>query len=142
MKKKAINIICIIALALVSFSCHFVDANNMPATTTIYKNVRYVANMISSSTWGNPVISYTDVNGGTLQIQQMNLDVTLQLSVGLTATLTASCDGIYSPAYTRASAAANLKIYVNDSLKAQANDFKTDSTTSVTASANCSYTVK
>jgi hypothetical protein len=124
-------------------SCKLSDAVTVPSTTTVTtKSVRYVANMVSSSSSVNPVITYTAVNGGTTQIQQMSLDITQSMTIGTKAALTGSCDGYYSNIGFQSSAAVDLKIYVNDTLKAQANDLKTDPLIKVTASANCSYTIK
>jgi len=143
MRIKTIDGFLIVTLILTCLSCKFVNGISTPAVTTVtYKNVRYVANLVSSSLWGNPIITYQSANGATTQLQQMNLDSTLQLRVGLTATLKASCAGSYSPAQLSASAAISLKMYVNDSLKASANDFQTDSLTTVNASATCSYRIK
>ncbi|MCX6167714.1 MAG: hypothetical protein NTX65_00100 [Ignavibacteriales bacterium] len=140
--KKPINFICIVGIALLCLSCKLTDSKNNPAAPTNFKNVRYVVNMISSSTFANPIISYTNANGGTSQLQGMNLDASVQVEVGLSATLSASCTGSYNPANLNASAAINLKLYVNDSLKAEANDFQTDPLSSVTASATRSYKIK
>ncbi|MHB8929547.1 MAG: hypothetical protein ACYC5R_02985 [Melioribacteraceae bacterium] len=142
MRKKIINSSLIVVLALTCFSCKLVDGINTPVTNSSGKTVRYVANMISSSTYANPVITYTSGDGVISQVEGMNLNISLPLSVGLTATLAASCTGDYSPASLNASASINLKIYVNDSLKVVANDFQTDSLSIVTASANCSYKIK
>ncbi len=142
MRKKIINGSLTVLLALTCFSCKLVDGINTPTTNGNNKTVRYVANMISSSTYANPVITYTSGDGVISQVQGMNLNISLPLSVGLTATLTASCTGSYNPASLNASASINLKIYVNDSLKVVANDFQTDSLSTVAASATCSYKIK
>ena len=142
MRKAVINSFLIVIIAFVFPSCKFVNNINAPVPAATYKNVRYVANMISSSVWANPKISYQSANGLITQTQGMNLDITLQLNVGTSAVLNASCIGSYNPLQLNSSAAISLKMYVNDSLKAQANDFRTDSLASVAASAACSYLIK
>lgn len=141
MRKKIINIFIIIALTQVCLSCNLIDSKT-PDTQITYKNVRYVVNMISSSIFANPKIKFTNQNEDTSQVQVMNLDIIQQIKVGLTANLEASCEGAYGPPFFKSSAAVDLKIYVNDTLQAEANDFKTDSLTIVTASTKCSYGIK
>ena len=142
MREKLINIFIIIALTQVCLSCHLVDSNNTIDTQINSKNVHYVVNMISSSVSANPIIKFINQNGDTSQVQVMNLDIIQQIKVGLTANLEASCEGANGPPFFKSSAAVDLKIYVNDTLKTEAHDFKTDSLTTVTASTKCNYVIK
>ena len=123
-------------------SCQLTETNINPSTPTTNKNVRFVAQMISSSNTPNPSIVYSNQSGGTIQIQQMNLDVTQSMIIGANATLSGSCVGTYSSIGYQSSAVVSLKIYVNDTLKAEGNDLKTDPVATVTATATCSYTIK
>jgi len=141
MREKIINIFIIIALSQVCFSCNLVDSKTSD-TQISYKNVHYVVNMVSSSIFANPEIKFINLNGDTSQVQVMNLDIIQQIKVGLTANLEASCEGAYGPPFFKSSAVVDLKIYVNDTLKAEAHDFKTDSLTTVIASTKCSYGIK
>jgi hypothetical protein len=142
MSKEKICLLYFLILLLTSTSCNIVDSKTTPDTSSTTKNVRFVANMVSSSGYPNPSITYTNQSGGTTQIQAMNLDVTQAITVNSTTTLTAACDGNFSPSTLNSSAAIELKIYVNDSLKANANDLKTDPQNKVSASATCSYKIK
>lgn len=141
MRREIINFFIIISFTLACLSCNLVDSKT-PDTQISYKNVRYVVNMMSSTTLANPNIKFLNQNADTSQVQEMNLDIIQQINVGLTATLEASCDGTYGPPFYKSSAAVDLKIYVNDTLKAEANDFQTDPSLRVTASTKCSYRIK
>ncbi len=141
MRKNIVNIFIIIALTQACLSCNLIDSKT-PDTQINYKNVHYVVSMISSSTLANPIIKYLNQNADTSQVQVMNLDIIQQIKVGLTATLEASCEGAYGPPNFKSSAAINLKIYVNDTLKVETSDLKTDPFAKVTASKKCSYLIK
>ncbi len=129
-------------LILLLYSCQLKDGINTPAVTNSNKNVHYVATMISSTNSPSPLISYTDQTGGTIQVQLMTLDLTQSMTVGQTANLSATCQGIYSPIGQASSASIELQIFVNDTLKAEAHDLKTDPSAAVTASSTCSYVIK
>jgi hypothetical protein len=134
--------ILILFIALLLSSCQLKDGLNTPSVTNSNKNVHYVATMVSSTNSPSPSISYTDQNGGTIQVQVMTLDITQGMNVGQTANLSATCQGIYSPIGQASSASIELQIFVNDTLKAEAHDLKTDPSAAVTASATCSYIIK
>ena len=139
---KIIPLISIVFIIFICFSCKLRDNGiifNSPSNT---KNVHYVASLISSTIESNPVITYVDPNRGTVQLSQLSLDVTVKLAVGAKAVLTGTCNGFYNASVGQSSAIVDLRIYVNDTLQAKANDIETDSLSSVTAAAQCSCTIK
>jgi hypothetical protein len=132
----------VLCYVLLFTSCQLKENSNPVIAAQVSKNVHYVVNMTSSSNSPGPVVSYTNQNGVTTQVQQMSFDLTLGMAVGTTAALSATCSGTYNPIESESSASIALKIYVNDTLKAQSNDLKTDPSSSVSASANCGYVIK
>ncbi len=114
----------------------------MPSVLRGIRNVRYVANMISSAALADPLITYVNSSGGTTQVEEMSLDATVQLKEGAKAVLRGSCSGIYNSSLGQSSAEVDLKIYVNDTLKTENHDLKTDPTAYVNSSTECSYTIK
>jgi hypothetical protein len=140
--KKHFTRLLIVCLGLLFVSCQLKESTNPTIVTPTSKNVHYVATMISSSNSPSPVITYINLNGGTTQVSDMSLDVTQSMTVGMTAALSATCVGTYNPIQSAATASIALKIYVNDTLKTQGNDLKSDATSNVTASASCSYVIK
>jgi cobalamin biosynthesis protein CbiG len=136
------NIILSSLVALICLSCTFKDNGITLSTSISGKNVRYVASLVSSSVSANPVITYSNSSSGTVQVEELSLDLTLQLNKGTKATLTGSCSGIYNPSVGQTSTVVDLKIYLNDPLQAQAYDIQTDASADVNASATCSYIIK
>ena len=142
MNLKGIKSIVLVVTIFICASCTFRENGitfNPPSNT---KNVHYVATLVSSTIDSNPIITYVDPNSGTIQLSQLSLDVTVKLAVGAKAVLTGTCNGIFNASVGQSSAMVDLKIYVNDTLKAKANDIEADSLSNVTATAQCSYVIK
>ncbi len=139
---KRINNILLVVIVLACVSCTFRDNGITFNSPTNTKNVHYVASLISSTIDSNPIITYVNPNSDTIQLSQLSLDVTVKLAVGAKAVLTGTCNGIYNASVGQSSAMVDLKIYVNDTLQAKANDIETDSLSNVTATAQCSCNVK
>ena len=141
MKKITFTLLVIIITISIE-SCQLKNSVTNPVTQVTVKNIRMVANMISSSFAPKAVITYSSNSGDNVQVQQLTLDLTESLPIGFKASLSGTCDGNYNLVGNQSSAAIDLKIYVNDTLKAEANDLKTDPSSLVTATASCSYLIK
>lgn len=127
----------IVMLFLIS-SCKLVDAPIEPPPAAPTSNVRYVVTMTSSSVNSSPQITYTNNLGGTTQVTDLNLDITVAIDSGTTVNFSASCLGFYSPTSAKASAGIEMKLYVADTLAADTTTIKTDNVGPVTVSASVS----
>jgi hypothetical protein len=141
MKRLKNYILFSLIIVMLFSSCELVD-NDIPipepAPTRL---VRYVVKMTSSSANANPTISYTNAAGGTTQLSSLNLDVTVEVDSGTTATLFGECSGFYSPLTGNSSAAVDLQLFVADSLVADSTAIESDNLTNVKATAQVSFLI-
>ncbi len=142
MKKQLLNIIGIWIFIFLWVSCELVDSEIESDASVPTLNVRYVVTMTSSSSNSNPIIDYTNSNGGTTELNLLELDLTVPIDSGTTANLFASCTGYYSSVSRGSSAAVDIKIFVADSLIADSTNIQTQSTGTVTASAQISALIE
>ena len=136
------NYFSIPLIILLLVSCELVDTPITPDKTIPTRNVRYLVQMTSSSANSNPKISYTDVYGGITELSALTLDLTVAVDSGITAVLSASCNGYYSALTGNSSAVVDIKLYVADSLAADSIMIASDNLLSVSASAYVSAKVE
>lgn len=139
---KVFTHIYIPLILLITTSCKLIDSPIEPEPTVPTSDVRYVVTMTSSSTNSNPQIIYTNELGGTTQVTNLNLDITVAIDSGTTVNLSASCVGYYSPASGSASAGIEMQLFIDDTLAADTAIIETDNLAAVTATASVSALVK
>ncbi len=130
-----ISIIISIFILFSLNSCKLAENPVEPEPTITTRDVRYLVTMTSSSSNSNPEINYTNSFGGTSTVTSLNLDLTLAIDSGSTVNLSASCEGYYSTISRNASAAVDIKLFIDDSLAADSSIINTDNFSSVSASA-------
>ncbi len=97
MKKITFTLLVIIITISIE-SCQLKNSVTNPVTQVTVKNIRMVANMISSSFAPKAVITYSSNSGDNVQVQQLTLDLTESLPIGFKASLSGTCDGNWPPA--------------------------------------------